>query len=217
MIILRFLLTGEKSLTEISKCLGISKPTTLMYLRDMENAGLVSSKTNVTNVGREKIFCIRSFSFVFSIDPKRGMIIYKNNDPLDLENPLVGQIEQDEFRITLRIYITKIVGRVKIDFAAVLYGSIARGEGTPKSDIDLLLLSKNDWDKKEKNCVMDALHEGSIETQIQVKPLFWTTKDFFQKRENLTKRVKKEGLILYDSIGDERLWKPMKRYWSIID
>jgi hypothetical protein len=57
----------------------------------------------------------------------------------------------------------------------------------------------------------------AIETQIQVKPLFWTLRNFLQKRDNLTKRIKNEGMILYDGLEDERLWKTMKRYWNIKD
>lgn len=215
--ILDFLLEDEKTLSEISNHLGISKPATIKYLNEMEMMGLISSEMNSTKIGREKRFQVRPYSFVFSINPNTGWIIFQNNNPIYLENPLVGQIKQDKFRDAVKTYMSRIVEKLKIDFAAVLYGSIARGEGTSKSDIDLLLLSKNDWKKKEKYTIMNALHEGSIETQIQVKSLFWTTKDFQQKKDNLTKRIKKEGLILYTSLGDENLWKTMRRYWNITD
>jgi hypothetical protein len=65
--------------------------------------------------------------------------------------------------------------------------------------------------------IMDALHEGAIKTQVQVKPLFWTLKVFLNKRDNLTKSIKNEGMILKDNIEDENLWKIMKRYWNIKD
>ncbi len=213
--ILNLLIEGEKSLPKITDHLGISKPATIKYLNEMENIGLICSEMSTTKVGRMKMFKIRAYSFLFSIDPKRGGIIYQNNEPLYLDNPLVGQVEQDEFRAAIKIYMKTIIKKMKIDFVAVLYGSIARGEGTSKSDIDLLLLSQKEWKGKEKNIIMNALHEGAIETQIQVKPLFWTVKDFLQKRDNLTKRIKNEGMILYDTIEDEKLWKAMKRYWNI--
>ena len=215
--ILNLLIEGEKSLPKITDHLGISKPATIKYLNEMENIGLICSEMSTTKVGRMKMFKIRAYSFLFSIDPKRGGIIYQNNEPLYLDNPLVGQVEQDEFRAAMKIYMKTIIEKMKIDFVAVLYGSIARGEGTSKSDIDLLLLSQKEWKGKEKNIIMNALHEGAIETQIQVKPLFWTVKDFLQKRDNLTKRIKNEGMILYDTIEDEKLWKAMKRYWNIRD
>ncbi len=213
--ILNLLLEGEKSLPEITDHLRISKPATIKYLNEMERMNLIQSEMSTTKVGRMKIFKICSYSFVFSIDPKRGGIIYQNNDPLNQDNPLIGQVNQDEFRVKVRIYITIITKMLKIDFAIILYGSIARGEGISKSDIDLLLLSKKEWKDKEKNIILNALHEGSLKTQIQVKPLFWTVEDFLQKRDNLTKRIKNEGMILYDSIEDEKLWKAMKRYWNI--
>jgi predicted nucleotidyltransferase len=192
--IINLLLEGEKSLPEITDHLGISKPATLKYLDEMERMNIL-----------------------FSIDPRRGGIIYQNNAPIYLDNPLVGQVEQDEFRSAVQIYMKNIIEKLKIEFAVVLYGSIARGEGTSKSDIDILLLSKKQWNKKDNDMIMDALYEGAIETQIQVKPLFWTLRNFLQKRDNLTKRIKNEGMILYDGLEDERLWKTMKRYWNIKD
>jgi predicted nucleotidyltransferase len=215
--IINLLLEGEKSLPEITDHLGISKPATLKYLDEMERMNIIQSEMITTKVGRIRIFKIQAFSFLFSIDPRRGGIIYQNNAPIYLDNPLVGQVEQDEFRSAVQIYMKNIIEKLKIEFAVVLYGSIARGEGTSKSDIDILLLSKKQWNKKDNDMIMDALYEGAIETQIQVKPLFWTLRNFLQKRDNLTKRIKNEGMILYDSIEDERLWTIMKRYWNIKD
>jgi predicted nucleotidyltransferase len=215
--IINLLLEGEKSLPEITDHLGISKPATLKYLDEMERMNIIHSDMITTKVGRIRIFKIQAFSFLFSIDPRRGGIIFQNNGPIYLDNPLTGQVAQDEFRPAVQIYMKNIIEKLNVDFAAVLYGSIARGEGTSKSDIDILLLSKKQWNNKEKDIIMDALHEGAIETQIQVKPLFWTLKSFLQKGDNLTKRIKNEAMILYDGLEDERLWKTLKRYWNIKD
>lgn len=213
--IMNLLFEGEKSLPEITEYLGISKPATIKYLNEMENIGLISSKMNTNLIGRIKTFQIQPYSFVFSLDPNKGGIIYQNSDPLFLDNPLIGQIKQDDFRTKVRIYVNLITKTSTLDFILILYGSIARGEGTSKSDIDLLLLLKKEWKKKETSGIMDALHEGAIKTQIQVKPQFWTLKDFLQKRDSLTKNIKNEGMILSDSIEDDNLWKAMKRYWNI--
>jgi predicted nucleotidyltransferase len=213
--ILNLLLEGERSLPEITAHLNISKPATLKYLDEMERMNLIRSEMIITNVGRMRIFRIREYSFFFSIDPKRGGIIYESNSPVNLDNPLIGQVEQEEFREAVKIYMQNMKMRSKKDFTVVLYGSIARGEGTSKSDIDLLLLGKKAWNKKEKDAIWDALHEGAIETQIQAKPLFWIVLDFMKKRDGLTKRIKNEGMILYDSFEDEKLWRAIQRYWNI--
>jgi predicted nucleotidyltransferase len=215
--ILNLLLKGDKSLPEITDHLGISKPATLKNLDEMERMNMIRSEMITTKVGRIKMFKIRAYSLLFSMDPQKGVMFYQNNAAVNLNNPLVGQVEQDEFRNAVKIYMKNMTMKLKKDFKAVLYGSIARGEGTSKSDIDILLLSKKEWNKKEKETIMDALHEGSIETQIQVKPLFWTIDNFLQKSDNLTERIKNEGMILYDSIEDEKVWRAMKRYWNIKD
>lgn len=217
MKILNLLLEGDKTLTEISEELSMSKPAALKHLNELERFGMIVSETNTTRIGREKRFKVDSFSLVMSIDPDKGALVYSNSDPLYLDNPLIGQVSQDEFRMKVAVYITELTKAVKMDFTIILYGSIARGEGTSKSDIDLLLLSKNKWGKRERNAVMEALHEGAIATQVQVKPLFWTISECLQKRDNLTKRIKNEGMILYDAIRDEKPWKSMRRYWNITD
>ena len=217
MNILNLLLDGDKTLTEISDELGMSKPAALKHLNELERFGMIVSETNNTRIGREKRFMVGSFSLVMSIDPEKGALVYSNNDPLYIDNPLVGQISQDGFREKVTIYVAELTKAVKKDFTVILYGSIARGEGTSKSDIDLLLLSKNKLGSRERNAVMEALHEGAIATQVQVKPLFWTISEFLQKRDNLTKRIKNEGMILYNAIRDDRLWKAMRRYWNITD
>lgn len=215
--ILNLLLDGDKTLTEISEELSMSKPAALKHLNELEKFGMIVSETNTTRIGREKRFKVGSFSLVMSVDPNIGAFVYSNNNPLYIDNPLVGQVSQNEFRMKVAVYITELTKAVKMDFTVILYGSIARGEGTSKSDIDLLLLSKNKWGNKERNAVMEALHEGAIATQVQVKPLFWSISEFLQKRDNLTKRIKNEGMILYDTIRDEKLWKSMRRYWDITD
>lgn len=215
--ILNALLEGEKTLTEISGHLGISKPATIKYLNEMEKIGMISSLTVSTNIGREKKFNISPFSFVFTVDPEKGSIIYKNEESLYIKNPLLGQIQQYEYRQVLNTYLSGIDAGIEFDCTVVLFGSIARGEGTAKSDIDMLLIRNKDWNNKAKEAIMDTLHEGSIETQTQAKPIFLQIENFLEKKDNLTKRIKKEGLILYDSIGDVRLWKTMKRYWDITD
>ena len=61
---------------------------------------------------------------------------------------------------------------------------------------------------------MNALYQGSIATQVQAKPLFWTLEKFITKKDILSNRIKQEGQIIYDSIGQGELWQQMNRYWN---
>ncbi|MCK4717166.1 MAG: ArsR family transcriptional regulator [Thermoplasmata archaeon] len=214
--IISFLLNGDKSLTSISKHLEMSKPAALKYLNGMEGMGMVCSEARTTRYGRERLFRVGTFSSVLSIDPVKGAMLFSTNSSLDTMNPLMGQIGQEAFREVVSIYVEEIAA-ILSSFSAVLFGSIARGEAGAKSDMDILLLKEGGWTKEEKDMVSDALYAGSLKAQVQAKPQFFAFEAFLQKDDAFAKRIKEDGLIVYDAIGDERLWPVMKRYWNIID
>ena len=211
------LLKGEKSLTELSSIIGISKPTILKYLNNLEEIGMISSKIIITAIGREKRYSISAFSQVMNLDPTKGLITFSINEPLNFEFPLVGQIIQPKFRNSVKITLEQILKKSKSKLSLIVYGSIARGEATTKSDLDLLILCLNKWNNKSENTIMDALYESVVRTQIQVKPLFKNLDEFIKKDDTITRQIKKEGIIIHDSLDSEKLWKTMQRYWNIIN
>lgn len=213
--IITFLLTGQKTLSQLSEELAISKPATLRYMNELESAGMVSSEVHNTVKGRERVFSAHAFSMVFSVDPEKGLISFEENASLDSSFPLVGQIEQEEFRKAVMVYM-KEISSVLENISLVVFGSVARGEATRKSDIDLLVLKKNKWTRNEEEEIMGAVYEGSVKAVIQVKPVFWTIDDLAKKEDALAQTIKKEGVIVHDTHGDELLWAEMKRYWNII-
>jgi hypothetical protein len=128
---------------------------------------------------------------------------------------LVGQIPQKQFRDAVDTYLFEISNQIKFDFTCIIFGSVARGEATRKSDINMLLISEGGWDKKSKNNVMNAFYKGVVECQKQVKPVFLTMSGFLEKKGKLNKAIKSEGLIVCDQLKSDELWKSMKRYWNI--
>jgi predicted nucleotidyltransferase len=215
--IINMLLKGEQSLTGIAKAINISKPTALKYLNTLENIGLIHSKINKTKIGREKKYKLGTFSTFFSLDFDRGVISFTNKDYLNIHNVLVGQIGQKQFRNAVDTYLAEILKQLKLDFSCIIFGSVARGEATAKSDIDILLISERKWDRKNKDNVMKALYKGVVKSQIQAKPMFLTLSAFIEKKGRLIQMIKNEGLIVYDQLKSDQLWKAMKRYWNIPD
>ena len=209
------LLKGERSLTDISRALKVSKPSAIKYMAGLEELGLISSRFNITETGREKIFQINEYSMVLSLDPDKGMITYTAEEAVDLQRPLVGQIEQKMFRDAVRTYVNEMVSSLKIKFTLIIFGSVARGEATSKSDIDILVMSEGVLSKKNRNTVMEALHKGSIATNIQVKPVFLDYNGFLESKGRFEMRIKNDGLIVYDLLDSDKVWKQMKRYWNI--
>ena len=215
--ILNMLVKNEQSLTNITNQLQISKPTALKYLNSMESVKLITSQYYKTRQGRVKKYKIGSYSFVFSVDKDKGMILFSNDELLNIENPLVGQIPQKKFREAVNIYIKEILKSFSEQGAIIIYGSIARGEATAKSDIDMLLLADKKWTKKSRSIIMKNLYKGVLKTQIQAKPMFLSFDEFNRKKSGVYARIKTEGLIVHDTLESGGLWRAMKKYWSIID
>lgn len=210
--IINQLISGEKTLTELSKIIGVKKPTMLKYLDELENKGMISSTMKITNIGREKRYNISSYSQIISLDPMKGIISFRVHEPMDLKLPLVGQIHQQEYRRAIKIYVKKILKNFKSKLSIIIFGSVARGEASGKSDLDILLLGSKQWDEITKNKIMDALYEGVVETQLQAKPLFRTLNEFINKDDSIIREIKKDGSIIFDSLDSDDLWKTMQRY-----
>lgn len=206
------LLDGEKSLNELSQEIGVSKQALLKHLDEMEEKGIVRSKLEKGEVGNVKKYEIGSYSKVISIDKKGFVVKYESDSPLDFHFPLTNQIPQQKYRQEASTYLKKIVP-MKEDLTVIIFGSVARGEATWKSDIDIALFSK-DWSKREKKEIMDKISDvamtGKVETSLN--PHFKTYKDLGGEGD-LIKEIKRDGLILYTT--NQKVWKIMKNYKSI--
>jgi hypothetical protein len=213
--IINLLLANEKSLTEITRSLNVSKPTSLKYLNLMEDIGLITSTYYKTKIGREKKYRIHAFSYAFSVDPDKGAILFSNRDPLDTQYPLVGQIIQNKYRNAVNIYVRQMQDILKKDFAVIIFGQVADGFIFPQNELEMLVVANKSWNKGNKKIIMDTLDHCSIETSIQIKPTLWTLKQFMNKKDKFSKRIRQEGLIVYDSLDQGELWKQMDRYWNL--
>ena len=94
----------------------------------------------------------------------------------------------------------------------ILYGSVAQGTGTRKSDIDLLFL-KEIWSKKEKDEILNLIANASNKCDHQAKPLFKSIKEFEDMDKSLKREIKENGVVLYEK-GKQwcRIKQQLKRY-----
>lgn len=92
-----------------------------------------------------------------------------------------------------------ILHRIAPDATAILYGSEARGDARPDSDIDLLILvDKDRLTQKEEQEITYPLYDVEIDTGIMINPLVVSRKkwDEIKSRSLFYYNVMKEGIIL---------------------
>ena len=76
-------------------------------------------------------------------------------------------------------YIKKTIRKVSPDAKIILYGSEARGESKPDSDIDVLILvDKESLSCKDITAIMDPIYDIELETGVLISPLVYTQKQW---------------------------------------
>jgi DNA-binding transcriptional regulator GbsR (MarR family) len=211
--IIELLLQKDITLSEIATEIGISKPTTSMYLKKLEESRIIKGNYEKNHFGRIIRYHLQPFHIIFSIDPNtRRTVNFIADTHLDQDFIQLGAIFQREFRKEVKEYLSSIITSSLDEYLIILYGSVAQGVGTRKSDIDLLFL-KTKWSKKEKDNIFNLIARVSNKCNHQVKPLFKTVKEFEEMDKTLQKQIKENGITLIDK-GKQwgRIKNQLKRY-----
>ncbi len=214
--IIELIIEKDRTLSEISKLIGLSKPATSKYLKKLEEQGILKSTYKINREGRIISYSLKPFHILFSINPDDRTIIYlKADDPFNVDYISLGYISQKEFRDEVKEYLSEVT---KVDFdryIIILYGSVAKGSAHRKSDIDLLFLKEN-WMKEDKEKILRLLANSSSRCNHKVNPVFKTIKEFNSLDEGLRKEIKDYGIILYEK-GKRwnQIKQEMRRYKTI--
>jgi DNA-binding Lrp family transcriptional regulator len=211
--ILEILLQKDVTLTKIATEIGLSKPTTSAYLKGLEERGIIKGIYEKNYVGRTIRYSLQPFHIIFSINPDKKIAINFIADTyLDEKFVLLGHINQKEFRIEVKKYLNKIITSHLKEYLIILYGSVAQGVATRKSDIDLIFI-KNNWSKKENEEILNLIATASNKCNHQAKPLFKTVKEFEEMDKNLQKQIKEHGIVIYEKGKQlENIKNQLKRY-----
>lgn len=90
--------------------------------------------------------------------------------------------------------IAKTLSAIEDVKAVVLYGSLARGEYTSRSDIDLFILTT---EKKTHKNIQDEVIELERETGRNIQPTIRTVEELQKTDTGLLQNIFQEGKVLY--------------------
>lgn len=86
------------------------------------------------------------------------------------------------------------------DARIILYGSFARGEERPDSDVDLLFLLPNEYESSnfvnKKFSISDLAFSLGLELGVEISPLVTVEKSYYARKTPFTVNVSNEGIEL---------------------
>ena len=108
-----------------------------------------------------------------------------------------AQLDKNLYEFLLRC--AEIVHKDYPDAKIILYGSQARGQAKPQSDLDMLILLSSDVSSREKNDIHDSLYEIGLEWDIVISSLIKSISHWEQPISRATplyQSIQNEGILV---------------------
>jgi uncharacterized protein len=111
--------------------------------------------------------------------------------------------KKDQLSEPLRAFLLRCAQAVHKDYPEaqiILYGSQARGEATPESDVDLLILLNAEISSEERAAIHDTLYEIGLACDMVISALIESVPEWEQPISR--------AMPLYQAVQDEGILVP---------
>jgi uncharacterized protein len=112
------------------------------------------------------------------------------------------QQKKDELSEPVRLLLLRCVEALRRDYPGtriVLYGSQARGEATPESDVDMLILLDSDVSSQERVQIHDRLYEIGLDSDMVISAVITSVLHWerpISRATPLYQAVQSEGILV---------------------
>lgn len=220
----------EKSLdaSEIADKLGISNSALSQYIAKLESRGWARREAWREGPGRVLYLANPGITVQWVSPRRRTTLAWEAQHEINWEFPLVSQVDDTGARRTLQELIRRIrrYDRPPTDagedsdrptpveplrLVLILYGSTARGDAGPESDVDVVAVIDED-DANVSTDLEDMAADASlaVHDNEQHRPIqFQVVTDLEKLPNHLQDAVRREGLIVHDSTDlrwEDRVW-----------
>jgi predicted nucleotidyltransferase len=215
--VVNLLLSGPRTLTELAAETGLTKPSLLPTLRQLAMLGIVERTEIRTPEGRATSYRLLSASLHVEVRGEGVAVSWATTGPVPDDFPLAAQVEdpliRSEALVALRSLRSGLPQAMPTLFI-VLYGSAAAGQTTWKSDIDLLVVMR-DEDVDAWENVVDRIADVQHLVTHAVRAEVTGRTAFLAGKSKIEREAAERGLVLWGPREVNELWQRMERHRSI--
>lgn len=216
-----------KTLGELATEVGLKAPSVFMQLKQMAEDGLVE-KVELPRP-RGPTYKARYHLHVTWLDPEKKVVTeWKSVLPVSWRYPLVSRVPDALAQAVLVRFLPEFEERIletvkrhrrdelrkkaaqkrepslfenspSDSVTFVVYGSCARGDARPTSDLDLLVIQPTDLDMKP--AMVDLVSEANLWAPRKIDLRVIDRDGFWDLQESLRETLKREGITIYSTFA----------------
>lgn len=208
------------SLTELSAKLGVTKPALVRALAPLEQLGVVERSVARTPQGQVSLYRRLPFSVAWTMTHGFSLSWFSPGE-VPIRDMLLHQLPPGAARDDVQTILDEVHGLpIRLAWSVrfiIVFGSVARGQATWKSDVDVMFLLAGHVDEARAK-LQERLADATTRMTHAPSPHFATVDEFLNSQRSLHAAIREEGVIVRGETNhpapEVSVWRQLKRYAS---